>query len=226
MSAQRENRSIGRYLGRWGYRVILWPIATILLLVLIARFAPVPSTLMLARWLGGQPVERQWVSFDAISPNLVQAVVASEDQRFCEHWGVDFDVLSDLISDTDGPDRGGSTISMQTVKNVYLWHGRSYIRKAIEIPLALVADSLWGKRRTMEIYLNIAEWGEGIFGAEAAARRYFGKSARALSPVEASRLAAALPNPIERAPGRGSRGSQRVLQRMPDVLPYLNCLQK
>ncbi len=219
------SRLIGRRLGAWAYRLILWPTGLLAILILAGAFAPLPSTLMLKRWVTGEAVRRDWVPLEQIAPSLPRAVIASEDQLFCSHWGVDFDVLREILSDPDGPDRGGSTISMQTVKNVFLWHGRSYVRKAIEIPLALGADLAWGKKRMIEIYLNVAEWGDGIFGAEAASQFYFQKSAAALTAAEASRLAAALPNPERRGTNRPTRASQRVLRRMAGVEPYLGCLR-
>jgi monofunctional glycosyltransferase len=225
MTRARERRSYGRWVGQWGYRLLLWPLIALGLFILFARFAPVPSTLMLARWLTGEPVKREWVALEQMSPHLAKAVLASEDQLFCEHWGVDFEVLRELITDPDGPGRGGSTISMQTAKNVFLWHGRSYVRKAIEIPLALIIDTVWGKRRMIEVYLNVAEWGDGIFGAEAAAQHYFKKSAARLTAAEAARLAAALPNPEQRGTSRPTRHSQRVLRRMGGVEPYIGCVQ-
>jgi monofunctional glycosyltransferase len=179
-----------------------------------------PSTLMLARWLTGRSVQRIVVPLSAVSPFLPAAVIASEDARFCQHHGVDWDALSDVVDDIGdgGPARGASTITMQTAKNVFLWSSRSYIRKAIEIPLALYLDLVWGKRRTMEVYLNVAEWGQGIFGAEAAARHHFGKSARELTRREAALLATALPNPLLRDPARPSSGQRihaaKVLARM------------
>jgi monofunctional biosynthetic peptidoglycan transglycosylase len=188
-----------------------------------------PSTLMLARWITGREVERAVVPLAAISPFLPAAVIASEDARFCQHHGVDWDALSDVIDDASdgGPARGASTITMQTAKNVFLWSSRSYIRKALEIPLALYLDLVWGKRRVMEIYLNVAEWGEGIFGAEAAARHHFGKSARDLTRREAALLATSLPNPLVRDAAQPSRGQRahtgKVLARMAGNLA---CLQR
>jgi monofunctional glycosyltransferase len=225
MTGERENRAFGRFWGRLGYRLLLLPLLVMVLLLAAGRFAPMPSTLMLARWASGEPVKRDWVSLEKMSPHLSRAVIASEDQLFCTHWGVDFEVLRELLSDPEGPDRGGSTISMQTVKNAYLWHGRSYVRKAIEIPLALAADLFWGKRRVMEVYLNIAEWGDGIFGAEAASQHYFRKSVSALTPSEAARLAAALPNPEKRGSGASTPHSRRVLRLMGGVDPYLDCVR-
>jgi monofunctional glycosyltransferase len=225
MQQDGKNRSLARRMGTWAYRLVVWPLLVLALAIGVGAFAPLPSTLMLQRWVTGQPVKRDWIAFERIAPALPRAVVASEDQLFCTHWGVDFDVLREILSDPDGPDRGGSTISMQTVKNVFLWHGRSYVRKALEIPIALAADTVWGKRRVMELYLNVAEWGDGVFGAEAASQFYFQKSAAQLSASEAARLAAALPNPEQRGSSRPTRASQRVLRRMSGVEGYLGCLR-
>jgi monofunctional glycosyltransferase len=194
-------------------------------LLIAGMILPMPSTLMLARYATGQPVDRQWVPLEAISPNLINAVVGAEDQLFCKHWGVDFDALREVLEDDEGPSRGASTLTMQTVKNVYLWHGASYIRKAIEIPLALAVDTLWGKRRVMEVYLNVAEWGPGVFGAEAAARSYFKVGAAQLTPAQAARLAAALPNPVTRAPTASTRHSRRVAGRMGDGAALAGCVK-
>lgn len=192
--------------------------------LLLGRFLPVPSTLMLGRWLTGKQVERQWQPLERISPHLVRAVVTSEDQRYCLHRGVDFTALREVLDDEDGPSRGASTIPMQVAKNVYLWPGRSYLRKALEIPLALALDLAWGKSRVMEIYLNIAEWGDGLFGAEIAAQHYFGKSARDLSAAEAARLAAALPNPRLRSAAKASPQARRILSRMGEAGALTGCL--
>lgn len=212
--------------------VMLLPVivfASFLLLALVYSAVTPPSTLMLGRWLTLRSVEREPVALSAMSPHLVQAVIASEDQRYCLHNGVDWGALRDVVDDDEGPSRGASTISMQTVKNVFLWPGRSFVRKALEIPLALIADGLWGKRRMMEIYLNVAEWGDGIFGAEAAARRWFGKSARDLTRGEAALLAAVLPNPIQRnaaLPSRGVRAAAtRIQARMNGVSGLIGCLR-
>jgi monofunctional biosynthetic peptidoglycan transglycosylase len=178
--------------------------ALVVVLALAYLAVPPVSTLMLSRWLSGQAAARSYVPLSAISRQLPAAVVASEDARFCQHGGVDWSALHEVISDEDGPSRGASTIPMQVAKNLFLWPSRSYVRKALEIPLALVLDVIWSKRRMIEIYLNIAEWGEGTFGAEAAARRHFGKSARELTRHEAALLAASLPNPLVRNPGRAS----------------------
>jgi monofunctional glycosyltransferase len=175
-------------------------------LIVIYRFEPPVSTLMLARWLLGDTVDRQYVPLDRISLSLRAAVLVSEDARFCQHDGVDWGALREVLdtSKPGGPSRGASTIPMQTAKNLFLWPSRSYIRKIIEIPLALLLDLAWSKRRILEVYLNIAEWGDGIFGAEAAARHYFHKSADRLDAREAALLATALPSPAHRNPAKPS----------------------
>jgi monofunctional biosynthetic peptidoglycan transglycosylase len=193
-------------------------------LLLLYRFAPAPSTLMLGRWLTLRTVERDWVPLAQISPHLIRAVIASEDQRFCSHRGVDWGELNAVLQHEDGPSRGASTLTMQTAKNLFLWPGRSYLRKGMELPMALAIDFAWPKRRVIEVYLNIAEWGDGIFGAEAAAQHHFGKSALRLTPAEAARLAGALPNPILRNPSRPSRGLQSAAGRVQRRMSQLGSL--
>ena len=162
------------------------------------------STPMLWRWARGERVERTWMPIETMSPALPLAVLIAEDARFCQHFGVDWQGLQAAIEDAeDGEIRGASGISQQVAKNLFLWPGRSYVRKALEVPLAYWIDFVLGKRRTLEIYLNIAEWGSnGEFGAEAGARRAFGRSARELTLREAALLAAILPNPIRRSATR------------------------
>ena len=185
------------------------------LLVLYRWVDPPASTLMLGQRLAGTPVSQRWVPLERMSPNLAAAVIASEDGHFCRHHGVDWGELKEAIeSSGDGIARGGSTISMQVVKNLFLWPSRSYLRKALEIPLAYAIEVLWPKRRILEIYLNIAEWGPGIFGAEAAARYHFRKPALLLTPREASLLAVSLPNPFERQAGRPGRGTLRLADNL------------
>jgi monofunctional biosynthetic peptidoglycan transglycosylase len=200
-------------------------------LLVLWRAMPPVSTLMLARWVTFHGVERTWVPLARISPRLIAAVITSEDGQFCRHHGVDWGALNEVITDADedGLSRGASTITMQTAKNLFLWPQRSTIRKGLEIPLALVLDRAWGKRRVLEVYLNIAEWGDSLFGAEAAARRYFHKSASDLTQREASLLATALPNPILRDPSRPKR-RQLVLAainagRAVGAEPYLQCVR-
>jgi monofunctional biosynthetic peptidoglycan transglycosylase len=201
----------------------------------IYRFVPPPlSATMLWNALGGGKINYRWRPIEQISPRLVRAVVTSEDARVCLHHGVDWDVLSDLFDEVTNGEvatvRGGSTITMQVAKNLFLWPSRSYLRKALEIPLASWIDLLWGKRRVVEIYLNVAEWGPGIYGAEAAAQHHFRKSAGALSTREAVLLAAALPNPIARRAGRPGnqleRMAGRLKRKIPASIAYLDCLDQ
>jgi monofunctional glycosyltransferase len=169
------------------------------------------STLMAWRWLKGSPVSRQWIDLGEMSPYLPLSVVASEDARFCSHHGVDWDALRDVVDDAGEGDvtRGGSTITQQVAKNLFLWPGRSFIRKGLELPLALWIDRVLPKRRILEIYLNIAELGpSGQFGAEAGSVYAFGRSVAGLSPREAALMASILPNPVKRSarsPGPGVR---------------------
>jgi monofunctional glycosyltransferase len=169
------------------------------------------STVMLWRRLSGERVERQYAPISRISPALPLTVIIAEDGRFCSHHGVDLTEIREALAETDNLDeaRGGSTITQQVAKNLFLWQGRSFIRKALEFPLALWIDLILPKRRILEIYLNVAEWGpNGEFGAEAGARRAFGKSARELSRYDAALLTATLPNPVSRnarQPGPGLR---------------------
>jgi monofunctional glycosyltransferase len=196
-------------------RAALIGILAILLLpyVLTPVYAVVDpiSTMMLWRRLTGARVERHYVPITRISPAVPLAVVIAEDGRFCSHHGVDMAEIREAITEADDIDemRGGSTITQQVAKNLFLWQRRSLVRKALEFPLALWIDLMLSKRRILEIYLNIAEWGpNGEFGIEAGAQRAFGKSARELSPYQAALLAAMLPNPVERnarQPGPGLR---------------------
>ena len=222
----------------WPKKILRWCIGTALIVLLaflvlvgVWRAAPPTSTLMLGRYLLLHPVERQWVSLDRLGAGLPAAVIMSEDGQFCRHHGVDWQALGVVLNEsgTGDPSRGASTIAMQTAKNLFLWPQRSYLRKGLEIPMALIIDAAWPKRRVLEVYLNIAEWGDGLFGAEAAARRYFGKSAEALSSRESALLAAALPNPRSRDPNRPNRRqaalAHRIELRMRGAEPWLNCLR-
>jgi monofunctional biosynthetic peptidoglycan transglycosylase len=188
------------------------------------------STLMLSELLLIRGYDRRWVSLDEISPNLVRSVMMSEDGQFCSHNGVDWNQMRGVVQDAlEGEaTRGASTIPMQTAKNLFLWNGRSFIRKGLELPLALGADFVWSKRRMMEIYLNIAEWGPGIYGAEAAAQYHFKVPASKLSPRQASLLAVALPNPAIRVAGKPGRGMQRlagvVERRARGSGDYIKCI--
>ncbi len=162
------------------------------------------SALMMRQTLKGWGISQEWRDLNRISPNLVTQVIASEDARFCEHWGVDWNAIDKAVDAVaDGrPKGGGSTISMQAAKNLFLWNKPAFLRKLFEIPLAYYMDFVLGKRRLMEIYLNIVEWAPGVYGAEAAAQHHFRISAAELSPQQAAQLAAALPNPKRRNAGR------------------------
>ncbi|WP_319774699.1 monofunctional biosynthetic peptidoglycan transglycosylase [Breoghania sp.] len=189
-------------LGRLLIKVAIFIAALPFVLTLVYAVLPPISTPMLARLLTGREVNRIWTPLDAISPALQRSVIASEDARFCVHGGVDWGALRTQITRLDDGSeiRGASTITMQLAKNLFLWNSRSYIRKGLEIPLAMWIDLVLSKRRVFELYLNIAEWGDGIFGIEAAARHYYNKSADKLTRTEAARLATTLPNPILRNP--------------------------
>ncbi len=162
------------------------------------RFVPVPTTiLMLQRGAGGEEIKRDWTRLEDISPYMVEAVMGGEDSRFCEHDGIDWQAIEQAFDSNQegGRRRGGSTITQQTAKNVFFWNGGGYIRKAGEAWFASLIDFTWGKSRVMEVYLNVAEWGDGIFGIEAAAQARFGKASKDLSQQEAALLAAVLPSP-------------------------------
>ncbi|MBI1408300.1 MAG: monofunctional biosynthetic peptidoglycan transglycosylase [Caulobacter sp.] len=168
---------------------------------LVYRFVGPPITiLMIQRLTEGQGLDRHWVPLKAMSPALPYAVIAAEDARFCSHHGFDFEAMEKAMAHNQkrpGKIRGGSTISQQTAKNVFLWPQRSYVRKGFEAWFTVLIETLWGKKRIMEVYLNTVEWGPGVYGADAAARRNFGVGADQLSPAQASRLAAILPSPLK-----------------------------
>jgi monofunctional biosynthetic peptidoglycan transglycosylase len=219
-----------RSLRKWMIRIILLLIILPPVLTVIYSVVPPVSTLMVGRYVQFLWVDRQWVSLQDISPNLIKSVITSEDSGFCENDGVEWDALQDQVEAlTDGErPRGASTITMQTAKNLFLWGDRSYVRKALEIPLALMLDAILSKKRVLEIYLNIAEWGEGIFGAEAAAQAWFGKAAKDLTRVEAARLATALPNPLGRNSAKPTPGHRRLaatnLARVNAAGPIFGCV--
>jgi monofunctional biosynthetic peptidoglycan transglycosylase len=208
-------RILRRALRLAAFGLIAFAGAVLVLIILYRWVDPPASTLMLGQRLAGTPIVQRWVPLTRISPNLPLAVILSEDARFCRHAGVDWGELKEAIESTgDGVARGGSTISMQVVKNLFLWPSKSYLRKAIEIPLAYLIEVVWPKQRILEIYLNIAEWGPGVFGAEAAARYHFRKPAALLGPREAALLAVSLPNPFERDAGAPGPGTQRLADNL------------
>ena len=213
---------------RWFSRVLLVFSIVSILGVLLFRWAPPPtSSLMIQRYLEGTVAEGQdgaptiryvWTSYDDISPYMALAAVAGEDQKFPLHGGFDFDAIAQALRDRarGKPLRGASTISQQVAKNLYLWPGRSLVRKGLEAWVTMLIEILWSKRRILEIYLNIVELGDYTFGVEAASRRFFHKPAANLNRQEAALLAAVLPNPLYYrvdAPSHYVRGRQAWILR-------------
>jgi len=185
-------------LARIAAKIIVGFIALTLLLVLAFKWIPVPVTATMLMDENG--ITKDWESLDNIDPNLVYAVIAAEDSKFCEHSGFDTEAIEQALEERaeTGRVRGASTISQQTAKNVFLWQGGGWFRKALEAWFTFWIELLWGKQRIIEVYLNVAETGIGTYGAEAGSQRYFGHSAARLTPDEASRMAAALPSPKRR----------------------------
>lgn len=216
---------------RWLKRLLILLVAAPIALLLLYRlpFIHPVSTLMVKDLVSLQGYERVWVPLDDIAPVLVNSVMMSEDGQFCSHYGVDWNQMMLVLGGDGEPSRGASTIPMQTVKNLFLWNGRSYVRKALELPLAQVASLILPKRRIMEIYLNIVEWGDGIYGVEAAAQHYFKRPASKLNARQAAYLAVTLPNPILRDASKPSRGMVRigriVERRALNSGAYVQCVQ-
>lgn len=186
-------------------------------LILLYRFVDPPiSALMLRHAVLGHEIRYDWVDFEDISPNLARAAVISEDSRFCIHWGVDWFAVGEVLEDLEDGEapRGASTIPMQVAKNLFLWPEQNYLRKILEVPLAYFMNFVWPKQRIVEVYLNIAEWGPGIYGAEAASQYHFGKSAKSLNSWQASMLIAALPNPHVRIAGKPGPKTQALASRL------------
>lgn len=183
-------------------RAVLWFLAISLGLTLVYRFVPPPLTVTMV--VDGNGITKDWEPLSRIDRNMVDAVIGAEDSKFCTHNGFDEDaIVSAMQRNASGePLRGGSTISQQTAKNVFLWQGEGwtrYLRKGLEVWFTFLIETIWDKRRIMEVYLNVAETGIGTYGVEAGAQRYFNKSAARLSATEAARIAAALPSPKTRA---------------------------
>ncbi len=210
-------------------------IAAVLSLVLLFAWVPVPYTgVMLERQLSAwfdadfaYHEQHQWVPIEKMSKHLLQAVVASEDQKFLQHSGFDLTAIEKALAFNARSKkvRGASTISQQTAKNVFLWTGRSWLRKGLESGLTVLIEGAWGKERILEVYLNSIEFGEGVFGVEAAAQRYFKTSAAKLSKSQAALLAAVLPNPhrlLVRAPSNYVRGRQQWILRQMSQLPSIS----
>lgn len=199
----------------WVRRAVLSFVLAILVWVGAYAVIPPPTTpYILSEAVEQGGITRRWVSADEIAPVMLRAVVAAEDANFCLHWGFDIRQLRAAID--EGANRGASTLSQQTVKNVWLWHGRSWPRKALEALITPVVELVWSKRRILEVYLNVAEFDTGVFGIEAAAQHHFGLSALELSPRQAALLAAVLPNPKERQAVDPSEAMQRRARAIAD----------
>jgi len=212
----RSSKSLLRRLLQVIKRALLWLIAAWLLMIIIWRFLPVPfSAVMVERqfsaWFSGNTdyiAHSDWVPMSDISPYMALAVIASEDQKFPEHWGFDVDAISSVLDNSQDSDkriRGASTISQQTAKNVFLWDGRSWLRKGLETGLTVGIETLWSKQRILTVYLNVIELGDGVFGVEQASQHFFHKPANKLTASEAALLAAVLPNPKRFKVGAPSR---------------------
>jgi monofunctional glycosyltransferase len=198
-------------------------VASIVVVLLLRWFAPPTSAFMLQQRVAGVDVRYRWVPLDRISPYAALAVISSEDQKFFDHWGFDLEAIADAIQENRSRSRprGASTISQQVAKNLFLWPGRSYLRKGIESYLTLLVELLWPKERILEVYLNVAELGRGVFGVESAARRFFGKPAARLNMRQAATLAAVLPSPKHL---QADRPSEYVRHRTWQIIRQMNAL--
>ena len=197
----KRGGGVGRLIRRIALLLLVVGVLAPVTSTLLFKFVPPPVTiLMIQRVFEGKGLDRRWMSLSKMSPALPNAVIAAEDAGFCGHWGFDFKAMEKAMAHNQrrpGKIRGGSTISQQTAKNVFLWPQRSYVRKGLEAYLTVLIETIWGKRRIMEVYLNSVEWGPGVYGADSAARRYFGVGADQLTPSQAARLAAILPSPLK-----------------------------
>ncbi len=197
-------------LRKWIFRVLLWFVVLSFIWVLALKWINPGTTLLMKS--RGNHIQKEWVDLDNISKNMQLAVICGEDQRYCKHWGFDVEAIKKAAEHNlkGGKKRGASTISQQTAKNVFLWEGRSWIRKGLEVWFTALIELIWGKERIMEVYLNVIETGEGLFGVEAAAQSYYGQSAARLSKNEAAYIAGLLPCP--RTCGPNSRFTARRAQ--------------
>ena len=223
--AKKASRALGRVFRLLLILVLIFGLIGPVAVVALYRFAPPPMTfLMVERMFQGRGFDRRWVPLADISPRLVGAVIASEDSGFCHHHGFEFAAMEKALQhNAEDPNRirGGSTISQQTAKNVFLWPNRDYLRKGLEAYFTVLIEAIWGKPRIMEVYLNSIEWGPGIYGAEAAAQRDFGVSAKGLTPAQAARLAVIVPKPLAwkaDRPGRYVRRRSGTIQARAGVV--------
>lgn len=204
-----------RWYMRWALRGTLGLMVLFLLWIWLFAIVNPPRNHYMrqeAARLGG--IQQTWVAWEEIAPVMARSIVAAEDANYCLHWGFDMAAIRQALD--QGGNRGASTVSQQVVKNVFLWHGRNWSRKAAEALLTPVVETLWSKRRILEVYMNVAEFDEGVFGVEAAARHYFGVSAKDLSATQAARLAMVLPNPKARSASRPSETQRRRTARIMD----------
>src|ERR1700761_4707731 len=195
-----HRRSFLRRILGWIVKLVVGFVILSVLMVTVYRFVPPPITwTMIGDAISGHHITKQWMPLSRIDPNMPRAAIAGEDARFCSHHGFDFEAMASAAyrNAKGGHIHGGSTISQQTAKNVFLIQGGGYARKAVEAYFTVLIETIWGKRRIMEVYLNVAETGPGTYGAEAAANRYFGEPATDIDPGEASHLAAILPSPLK-----------------------------
>ena len=210
----KVRRTPFRWLLWQGFRVLCVGFVLVIALILLFAVVNPPTTIYISQEshrLGG--VDHEWVSIEEIAPVMARSVVAAEDANFCQHWG--FDLKAIKVAIAAGGHTGASTISQQTVKNVFLWHGRNFTRKGMEALMTPLVEAFWSKRRIVEVYLNVAEFDEGVFGVEAAARHYFGVGSEALSATQAARLAAILPSPQTRS---ASKPSNSVRKRTHQII--------
>lgn len=226
-------RRRGTKLLRLAARGLAALVAIWLVLIILYRWVDPPLTpLMLLRYPAEGRIDRRWVPLQAISRELPRAVIASEDNRFCLHHGVDWGAAAEAVDDYEDEGRrlrGASTITMQVARNLFLWPGGGFARKGVEVPLALVIDALWPKRRIIEVYLNIAEWGDGLYGAEAASAAFFHLRAAQLTRHDAGLLAAVLPNPRRWSPAHPTpyiaKRAGIIAERIDKLGGYFDCLK-
>ena len=232
--AAKRTRARRLLASRWLRRALLAVLCVLVVapvvLTLVYRIVPPPGTpLMVIRLFEGEGLEKRWRSLEEISRHAGPAVIAAEDNLFCRHHGIDWEAIGTVLEDYGEGKRlrGASTITMQTAKNLFLWPGRNYLRKALEAYLALMLETFWSKQRILEVYLNIVELGPGLYGVEAAAEHYFGVSADRLSRRQAALLAAILPNPRQRSASSPSAGVRRkadtVVVRIGQLGELLDC---
>jgi monofunctional biosynthetic peptidoglycan transglycosylase len=209
-SKAKKRKGKRRPVRRLVFRIVYWPLrgfayalgGAILGVGAFTVIDPPGGYYLATEWVRLGQIEREWRDLEEISPDLVRAVMAAEDANFCDHWGFDLKAIEQAIeANAQGRRvRGASTISQQVAKNLFLWHGRSWLRKGLEVGFTVLIETIWTKRRIVEVYLNIAEFGDGVFGAQAAARHHFNRDASALTLAQSARLAAILPDPKGRSP--------------------------